>query len=453
MAQLTVAKVRSTLAVDPTEVRDRLKARLATTPGRLNAYLVALTVLGVLVGLVAVVGAVQRADRIDGVANRTGPLAVQAQQLYRSLSDADATAAAAFLSSAAEPAFLRLRYQSDIADASAALASAAASAGTSGPVARISAALPVYTGLIETARTQNRLNLPVGAAYLREASALMRTQLLPAADELYRTETDQLNQDLSAGSVFPWLTVPLILALLVGLWLAQRYLAQRTQRLVNRGLAVATAATVVLLLWVGLSWVDVAGQLSAARSTGAAQVDLLAQARIAALQARADEALTLVARGSGGAFEDDFKARFVELTGGSATSAGGAGIATGGVSDLLGQARAANSDPDLGQDLDKAAGAVTDWRAKHTQLRAFDDSGQYPDAVTLAVDKDGTTAAFNKVDGVLGDAIARADRSFRAHASSADGAMTGSAVGWTLLTIIAIAGLVLGLRQRIAEYR
>ena len=33
----------------------------------------------------------------------------------------------------------------------------------------------------------------------------------------------------------------------------------------------------------------------------------MAQARIAALQARADEALTLVARGSGGAFEEDFR--------------------------------------------------------------------------------------------------------------------------------------------------
>ena len=132
-----------------------------------------------------------------------------------SLSDADATAAAAFLSSAAEPPQLRQRYQADIADASAALAAASAPGDRHlgrGPVARISAALPVYTGLVETARTQNRLNLPVGAAYLREASALMRDELLPAATELYRSETAQLDRDLSAGSAFPWLTVPLILA-------------------------------------------------------------------------------------------------------------------------------------------------------------------------------------------------------------------------------------------------
>jgi hypothetical protein len=44
-------------------------------------------------------------------------------------------------------------------------------------------------------------------------------------------------------------------------------------------------------------------------------VEVLAQARIAALQARADEALTLVARGSGGGFEDDFKTNFTTLAG------------------------------------------------------------------------------------------------------------------------------------------
>src|SRR5690242_17400984 len=59
MAQMTVAKLRSWTTVDPNAVRDRIRTRLETTPGRLNAYLVALTVLGVLAGLAAVVGAVQ----------------------------------------------------------------------------------------------------------------------------------------------------------------------------------------------------------------------------------------------------------------------------------------------------------------------------------------------------------------------------------------------------------
>jgi len=442
LTQTTVARVRSSLSVDPNVVRDRIRSRLETTPGRLNGYLIVLTILGVLAGLSAVVGAAQRNDSIDSVVNRSGPLAVQAQRLYRALSDADATAASAFLSSAAEPPDLRQRYQLDIADASAALA-AAASAGTSGtsgtaadPIARISAKLPVYTGLVETARTQNRLNLPVGAAYLREASALMRDELLPAASQLYQSETAQLDDDLSAGSSFPWLTVPLILVLLGGLVLAQRYLTRRTQRLLSRGMAVATVATVVMLLWVAVSWLDVSNQLGDSRAEGSAQVNLIAQARIAALQARADEALTLVARGSGDAFEKDFTARMATITGADG---------------LVGQARNQAHSPDVAKDLNDALGSIAGWSSQHKQVRTLDDGGQYPEAVTLALGD--TAKTFNSIDNSLGDAIAKADGAFRDHASSADAAMSGATVGWSLLTIVSIAGLVLGLRQRIAEYR
>src|SRR3954447_4190579 len=101
MAQLTVATVRTHLVEDVGAVRDRIRTAAGTTPGRLTAYLIALTLVVALTGLSAVLGAAQRSSLIDSVANRSGPLAVQAQQLYRSLSDADATAAAAFLTSAA----------------------------------------------------------------------------------------------------------------------------------------------------------------------------------------------------------------------------------------------------------------------------------------------------------------------------------------------------------------
>ena len=84
-------------------------------------------------------------------------------------------------------------------------------------------------------------------------------------------------------------------------------------------------------------------------------------------------------------------------------------------------------------------------------MRTLDDGGQYPEAVTLALGDNAKT--FNAIDTSLGDAIAKADGAFRDHASSADAAMSGAAVGWSLLTIVSIAGLVLGLRQRIAEYR
>ncbi len=92
------------------------------TPGRLTATLAVLVTLGLVAGMVAMVGVRQRTGLIDGVTAHSGQLSVAAQKLYRSLSDADATAASAFLSNGLEPAALRQRYQGDIADATAALA-------------------------------------------------------------------------------------------------------------------------------------------------------------------------------------------------------------------------------------------------------------------------------------------------------------------------------------------
>lgn len=46
-----------------------------------------------------------------------GPLSLDGQQIYRALSDADATAASAFLSGGLEPAAARRRYLTDIAAA------------------------------------------------------------------------------------------------------------------------------------------------------------------------------------------------------------------------------------------------------------------------------------------------------------------------------------------------
>ncbi|GFJ90183.1 hypothetical protein Prum_038250 [Phytohabitans rumicis] len=78
--------------------------------------------LGLATGIAGALGVRQRADLVSGATARSGELTVAAQRLYRALSDADATAASAFLTGGVEPAALRDRYQVDIADAAAALA-------------------------------------------------------------------------------------------------------------------------------------------------------------------------------------------------------------------------------------------------------------------------------------------------------------------------------------------
>src|SRR5438477_1310682 len=266
MALLTAPSARVPAAPPVVRPGGRLAAGARRPPGRLTALMLLLAVLGLLAGTAGVVGVMQRSAVVDGVRHGSGPLTVQAQQLYRSLSDADATVAAAFLAGGIEPDALRTRYQKDVADASAALAAVTAGASADrNAVNRLAAQLPVYTGLVDTARTYNRLGKPLGAAYLREASGLMRSELLPAAQSLYASETRQLRADRTGGAAFPWLAVPLLLLTIAGLVWAQRYLTRRTHRLLNVGLVTATGLAVVMLGWTTLSWVTAQNHLDASR--------------------------------------------------------------------------------------------------------------------------------------------------------------------------------------------
>jgi hypothetical protein len=406
--------------------------------------MVGLVLLGLLAGVTAVIGVAQRSALVEDVGARSGPLTVQAQQLYRALSDADATAAIAFLSNGVEPAVLRDRYQGDIADATAALT--ALTAGNDAErtaVDQLATQLPVYTGLVETARAYNRQGLPLGAAYLREASSLMRNQLLPAAKRLYEGETRQLRADRSGGASFPWLAIPLVLLTLAGLWVTQRYLTRRTNRLFNIGLVVASGAAVVMLAWTGLSWLAVQAHLDEGRRTGSDQIDVMAQARIAALTARADEALTLVARGSGAAFEEDFKGAMARLA--------GDGQSPG----LLVQARDQAVDGKVRAALERAITDAKDWQNAHTALRKLDDEGKYPEAVKAAIgsDKTSTKTAFDDLDQKLGDSIATAKAAFDEQSSAARGSATLATPGLIVLTLLLLLGVIGGVQQRIAEYR
>jgi hypothetical protein len=410
----------------------------------LSLIMVALVMLALATGVVGIVGVNNRADLVEGVAAHSGTAAVTAQDLYRSLSDADASAASAFLSNGLEPAALRQRYQADIAKATAALTMAAGSGITRGAgaaaIATITAALPVYTGLVETARVYNRQGLPVGAAYLREASGLMRVTLLPAAQALYRAVSGELAEARRAAGRFPWAAVPLGLLLLAGLVSAQVYLTRRTNRLINVGLVVATAAGLAAVGWIGVASVRAADHLELSRRYGSAQVDLLVEARIAALRGRGDEALTLVARGSGAPFEQDYAAAMERLVG--ADGRGG----------LLGRAR---SDPTGRGVVDSAIGNAGGWLSVHRRLRTLDDDGRYPEAVVLAVGTGADSAGgrFNRLDEDLARAIAHHDDRFTREVGRAGTASAGADVGLAVLTLVLVTGVVVGLQQRIAEYR
>ncbi|WP_037365527.1 hypothetical protein [Amycolatopsis orientalis] len=418
-----------------------------TTPGKLSLIAVALVLLSLVAGLVGVLSVKDKDNTINGLIDHREPLAGAAQQVFRSLSDADATAASAFLSVGTEPPALRKRYEQDIAEAGAALARAASDTTDVGDAAHqvdiLNQKIPVYTGIVETARANNRQGFPSGASYLREASQLMRTTILPAADALYKAHTQKLSDEQDSSSDVPWVAVALVVVLLAALVAAQIYLTRRTNRVLNIGLLVATGCIVLSLLWGAVALVVQGSLVATGRTDGTSQVDILVRARIYALQARADETLTLVARGDGGAYEQQFIKLAENLVG--ADGKGG----------LLGQARGLASGTTGEQKIEAAEQAAREWSLAHLQVRRLDDGGQYQEAVDFAtsVSPNSAAAAFARLDTNLQAAIDVCRQEFLDSTRSGDNALTALAAGVGVLAVLAAGGITVGVRERLREYR
>jgi hypothetical protein len=409
--------------------------RAATTePGRLRIIGAGLVALVLLFGVMTAWQVTDRQAAARDVMEHSQPLSADAADIYRYLADADATAANGFLAGGQEPRQIRERYTKDIERASTLIAEAAA--GTRGSsagqrqIALLSRQLPVYTGLVEAARANNRQGLPLGGAYLRHASERMRTQLLPAAERLHDVETARLSEDYEDATSYPLGATALGVAAVVALALAQRRLYRRTNRVFNVGLVATSAATAVLLLLLVLS-----------------------EARITALKARGDENLTLVARGAGAAYEDSYRKQM------DALSTGSPGRADGG---LLEDAMLISDDEEGRAPVRDALESLKTWQDRHRTARASDDAGNYETAVAQVVggeDGDGTVVeettgkAFDSVDESLSRAVRHEQAEFERAAGDGRAALTGLPIGAAVLAVLAGATAVLGIGRRLSEYR
>ena len=115
---------------------------------------------------------------------------------------------------------------------------------------RINANLAVYTGLVETARTNNRAGNPVGSSYLSEASSLMQQTILPDAQRLYEETSARVDVETTASTRIPGPVILVVLATLLFGAFANRWLAKRTRRRVNIGFVAGGLAVLIMLMWV-----------------------------------------------------------------------------------------------------------------------------------------------------------------------------------------------------------
>jgi hypothetical protein len=182
-----------------------------TTPTRLRLLMIGLLLASLAWGAVGAWAVSQHASAAQDVVSTSEPLSLSAQQMYRSLSDADVTATTAFLSGPYEPLAARQRYAADISQAATDLsalrnaASASSDPQLLASLSAVSTGLPVYTGDVSQAQTEYALGyLLTGGSFMQVASEEMHLTLLPGARTIYAQENAGLTTASARATGLPW---------------------------------------------------------------------------------------------------------------------------------------------------------------------------------------------------------------------------------------------------------
>ncbi|MDA4109964.1 hypothetical protein MHOL44478_22290 [Mycobacterium holsaticum DSM 44478] len=409
-----------------------------TTPGRILSIGFVLSALVIASAFATSTTINDRQQVLTRVLNHTEPLAFAAGQLYTTLSVADAAAATAFIAGA-EPRDVRQRYEQAITDASVAVTRAASGLTDEDMVqllGRINAQLSVYTGLVETARTNNRSGNPVGSSYLSEASALMQTQILPNAQRLYEKTSAMVDAETTASTRIPGPVILVVLATLLFGVFANRWLARRTRRRINIGFVAGGLAVSIMLIWVGTALVLSTADSRSAKDTAAQSLKTITNLAITAQQARADEILSLIRRGDETVRKQSYYQRIDTMA--------------QQLSQYLGRDDAIDK-----TDLVDAQQLLDRWRAADDRINAYINVGNYQAAtqVALGTREDDSTPAFNQLDEALSKGIEGSRGQLRNNIVNAHRVLSGATVGAAVLSIVAAVSVALGLWPRLSEYR
>ena len=432
---LTGARTRASSALH--SFRDRV----TTTPGRLALVSVLVVAGAACFGVIAAGAERSRAHAAQAVRTETEPLLVEAVTLDTALSDANATATTTFLKGGLEPPARHAHYLGDLRLASDSLASLTRKVGDSADartaVDVIAEQLPVYSGLVEAARANNRQGFPVGAAYLRRASALLNGTILPEADRLYAAEAKRLSEDDGTGTATAAVAVLLaVVGIALGLLvLIQTYVARTSRRILNVPLVLATVVLAAVAIWAVVGLISEQDALARARRDSDT-VELLSAARVLLSRAQSDQSLTLVNRGSDETDPADFAGvmRTIAPNGGLLGEVSALARRTG--------TTAAN----------RLLADFASYQAEATKVAALERSGRILDAIQLASSASSSSIA-DRFDANLAAQIEAAQGRFASAAADATSSLSGLSLAIPVLTVVAAALALVGLRQRLGEYR
>ena len=393
------------------------------TPGRMRL----LGILGVIAALLLGGGAANAILASEAAAERaanTTEQVVRMQSIQVDLLRADALATNAFLVGGLETADARAQYDAAMAAVARNIAAgSAAQPADAKALGTLAEKVQDYGALVEQARSNNRLGLPRRARYLTEASSSLRASAIPVVAQIVEANEARAQKEFDRSNSSLQLVAgvaALIILVLIAVWLARR-----TRRYTNPSLTEGAAR---------------GGPLrrrdddrqhrhdnGAGGFRGVRDAVNLAHVRTAANDARANESLTLIQRGSGARYQDAWKAN--DTT----------------VRETLNQVEGAS-------DLTSGAGTRTPRRTSRSALATMADSGSRPSSSRPRRRR----AARPRLQRLrpAGDAGARR----RQHEGHRPARGPGRrqhcwAVLIAILSLIASWLIVRGIGQRIKEYR
>ncbi|WBP90921.1 hypothetical protein [Kitasatospora cathayae] len=460
-----------------------------TTP-RLVRGLAALS-LAALIGLGATATAVLGGarDGTDTIGHRAAPQATRAADLYFALSDMDAQAANLLLVGDDQDyttlrrqtldTYEQRRNQADD-DLQQAAQSAAGDPAGQRAVQLVLGRLGSYEALVARAQLlEEQAKAPAGQpspaaldAY-RQASDLLRNQLLPAADQV--TAANEATVDhvyaqqrdaLSSGWWWLFVVGLLALAALLGL---QRVLAVRYRRVLNPALAAVTLLTGVVLV-TGLSLVGrTDDHLVTAKSDAYDSVIALSRARAVAYDMNADESRYLIDPGRAAVWEQAYLEQsqaVVRIDGATLGSYGSqlqnafdrhradrSVVPFGG---FLGSELRNITFPGEQDAAERVLGAFQEYQVIDRRMRNLHDTGKLKDAITLntGLAKGQSNYQFGQLSAAMEDTITVNRTAMDAAVSATDGDLDGTTAALAGAALAAALALTaLGVRARLREYR
>jgi hypothetical protein len=395
------------------------------TPQRLRLLSLGVVVVGVLVALVGVLTFSYLAVSLSRAKADTAQL-IRVQKIQSNLLSADAIATNAFLVGGLEPPAQRAVYDEAMSSTSSLIVEASqAQPADAAALSALNQQVVGYAATIEQARANNRQGLPVGAQYLRNASADLRSTALPILDNLVSSNATRAADDMDAraGYIFPIIA----LLALAGVIIGQVWLARRFKRKINVGMLASAAVLLVITIASLIAAIQLSSTLNSITNGSFAAVNTAADTRIDANNAKSNESLTLIARGSGQAFEATWKS--------SADSV------------------AANL-----QRLTDRPELVNQWQAYtnvHGKIRELDDGGRWDRAVSQATGSD--TESSNTVFGTFDNNLAGYLDEVSQETSSSLAGIQPATVVFAILTLLSGLAVALlgrwGISARLKEYR